>query len=352
MPIALSPALRSQLHPNADVDTSAPRAATRTREAPAATTSPTAALVHYTYTDKSEAAVRARLERYRDGYSGPYFVAGARVVAPAQFRMVGGFNDANAGCVVVHGAPHADPKNARLRELLEVCSRAHLPYPGRCLMGCPEGHELARVTQALIDAGKLPAGDASLPDRIKSLQWHYGIGIDCTDYVLGAALAAHGQRERDVAIRSFGVALPAPGIDYFATATTNPHLQRVEVAAARAGDVFCLDDPGSVGHRAVVYERHVCGDDELSALRAKFGSDCSAFFVGGAVHQIEVDSSWGAGDQGASYGGVRRDTWLFNASTGAWAQLDKRVSADSEPVFRQTGRGPAGEVLRGIFRFK
>ena len=293
-----------------------------------------------------------RLDSYRAAYSGPYRVDGREVTASPQFRMAGGFNDARASLVTGKGIDWASPQ---CREMAAICARAHVSLEalGHCLVGGPSARELRVVTQALIDAGKLPASPGDLASRIKAMQWEHGVGIDCTDYAIGAAMAASGKTRSQIAIQAGKATLPLPACDYFQSADANQHLTRTDVTHARPGDVFCLDDPsGSVGHRAVVYSHKTLDAASVDALAHGHGSIVSRFAAGGPVHAVEVDSSWGAGESGASYGGVRRDTWLYNESTKQWAQLNQRKDTGQPPTFELTPNGPADEKLHALYRFR
>ena len=290
-------------------------------------------------------AAQAQLDAYRASFTPSYDVGGATVRASGQFRMHGGQNDANAGYDDA-GAFH--PNDPHVRELFSICARAHAAGAMHCLMGCPTASELAHVTQALIHAGKLPAGSGSVEARIKSMQWQWGIGIDCTDYVRGAALRASGKSSSQVSFQG----LPSPATDYFQTADSNPHLHKVAIAAARPGDVFVLDAIGDVGHRAVVYSNTVGDAAKISSLASRYGAAVNAFAAGGSVRIVEVDASWSAGSSGAAWGGVRGDTWLYNESTHQWAQINQRVSPPTQPVFQVTPNGPANDVFHGAYRFQ
>jgi hypothetical protein len=256
--------------------------------------------------------------------------------------------------------PHADAHAAPLRA---VCIRAHAPDPTSALQGRPNARDLVRVTQALIDAGELRvpsnATDEQIAVAIKKMQWEWGIGVDCTNYVLPAALRLAGKAESSVHFVVLSgkekkpVTLPCAGCDYFQSAESNPHLERVKIADARTGDVLCLDDPKrGAGHRALVYSHDVLDASKTAALASKYGPDLAAFATPGPVHMIEVDSSWGAGEEGGTYGGTRRDTLFFNETTGQWAQLNARVEAPDKPFFEVTKVGPSDERLHGIYRFR
>ncbi len=296
---------------------------------------------------------QSKLDTYRRGFDGPYVVDGASVSASPQFRMAGGFNDAAAGYSRVPGVGgKIDATNPQVKELNAICAHVGVS-PQHALTGAPTARELVTITQALITAGKLASGPGDVQTRIKDMQWKYGIGIDCTDYVIGAAMKANAKSWSDVSVVVGGFTLPIPGTDYFSTADTNPHLSRVTTSNAKTGDVFCLDSPerGEVGHRAVVYSNEVCDANRCVQLWSKYGAPAAAFLKGGPVHEIQVDASWGAGPTGASFGGVRRDTWFYNESSHEWAQLNAR-NASAAPTFEVTANGPAGENLHGVYRFR
>ena len=297
------------------------------------------------------AAAQAQLDAYRASFTASYNVGGTVVHAATQFRMVGGFNDSAAGSMGPHGF---QANSSRAQELFTICARAHVAGAMHCVLGCPTAGEITHVTQALIDAGKLPPGGGSVESRIKTMQWQWGIGIDCTDYVLGGALRASGKSESQVRVGT----LPSPGVDYFAQADTNPHLHKVGITSARPGDVVTLDAPQvpgqqpDVGHRAIVYSNTVCDPARLSALSSQYGSAVTAFAAGGPVRLFEMDASWSAGMFGGDFGGVRRDTWLYNESTHQWAQINQRVSPPTTPKFEVTPNGPANDVFHGVYRFQ
>jgi len=298
------------------------------------------------------ALVQSRLDAFRDRFSGPYLVAGQSVKASCQFRMVGGYNDSKAGVSRQGDHTLIDTKNPQLRELFTICARAHAPFPQHCLMGCPTASEIVKVTQALIDAGKLPAGPGDVASRIKTMQWQWGIGVDCTDYVMSAAMVANGKSFADVRIDVGHAALPQPGTDYFDTADHNPHLAKPPITEARPGDVFRLDSPHDVGHRAVVHSHTVMDAASCALLAKTYGPSATVFMAGGPIHTFQMDASWSAGEFGASWGGVRRDTWFYNEGTKEWAQVNVRVSPPAQPAFDTTPKGPANDVFHGVYRFR
>ena len=83
-------------------------------------------------------------------------------------------------------------------------------------------------------------------------------------------------------------------------------------------------------------------------LRSLGGPSGSPFFLTPGPHYvIAVDSSWGAGRHGASYGGMRRDTWIYDESTKKWAWMDPHVSP---PTFTVNDDGPSDDRFHGAYR--
>jgi len=313
----------------------------------------TAAVTGIATAEPEKTPAQQRLDAYRATYAGPYRVDGQSVTASPQFRMNHGQNQANAPYLPGKGV---DRKSEHGLALLAACSRAHVSEQAlcHCLVGGPTASELRSVTQALIDAGMLPSGPGSVQARIKTMQWQHGIGIDCTDYVIGGAMAANGKTRAQIEIPYGDATLPMTASDYFLSADANPHLVRTDARHAKTGDVFCLTPtpPETIGHRAVVYANKTLDDSRIAELAHEHGSIVSRFAQGGPVHAIEVDASWGAGPHGGSWGGVRRDTWLYNESTKQWAELNQRQEEGRHATFELTHHGPADEKLHGVYRFR
>ena len=206
--------------------------------------------------------------------------------------------------------------------------------------GTPQ--QVRAVTQALLDAGKLPAGDgnpASAASRVRQMMCDYGLGFDCAGYTQQAFLAAQG-----VARGQVGFANPTnEGL----SALGPPHFQRVAAPEnARPGDLVVLGPPDgdTVGHRAIIAERHELEPGELRRL------GCSpadrAMLAAGHVTVFAVDSSWGSGAN-PSAGGVQRHTWLYDATTGLWGTVD----AGERGTVRLSARPYADHPLEGIYRY-
>jgi cell wall-associated NlpC family hydrolase len=213
------------------------------------------------------------------------------------------------------------------------------------LSGRGSPHSLQALTQALIDAGRVPStvdGGPRLEPRIRQMMFDCGIGIDCAGYVQQAYL------------RTMGVSASAAGW----RARTNEDLSNLgargfvrigDLARVRPGDIVVLGPPPKQpGHRAIVYEQHVATESDLAELRERSGAS-RAFASTPPIRLLSVDSSWGSSGH-AEFGGVRRETWWYSASTGQWAWLDQ--GDDRSRAFRTAGTPmdhPFGEPF-GIYR--
>ncbi|MBX3187016.1 MAG: hypothetical protein KF819_08380 [Labilithrix sp.] len=296
-----------------------------------------AELVSPTLRSSRDVAIQQRLDAFRDRFSGPYDIAGAKVVAPPMFRM----NTPNSG--------NAAKAKAHAAELHEICARAGVASAaGPAGVGRPTPEQLVKVTQALLDAGKLPPPDeqhATLADRIRGMQWEWGIGVDCAGYTQQAAADAHG-----AAGSAFKANLTG---DIFSGMMNDTRFTSVHITQIRPGDVIHLDSPkrGEVGHN-VICRSHAQLDEATRArmFGAETGAIGKAFLAGkGPFHTFEVDSSWGAGN-GSMHGGFRRDTWLFDESTFTWASYpagDRSLPLHVDPM-----TGPQDELFGGAFRPK
>lgn len=270
-----------------------------------------------------------RLDAIRDGYAGPYLVDGQRIAAPAMFRMNGGANQASM-------ERHA-------KELDAIAARVHVSgFKAR--MGIASPDEIVKITQALIEAGKLPAGPGDVATRIRAMQWEWGIGVDCANYTRNALLAATGATSKQLNVGE-------AGFEAFRGLDRNKSFSKISPANVRAGDVVTLDPkpPETWGHNVIVQSREVVTPALVERFAGQYGDEARRFLSGtGPLHLIDVDSSWGAGPNGAAYGGVRRETWFFDESTSHWGYIDHQASP---PAFRTSNDGPAEtDRFHGAYR--
>jgi hypothetical protein len=271
-----------------------------------------------------DAAMQAKLDAVRDAFSGPYVVAGQQIRAQPMFRMT-------THAVSREMAAAVDSLGARAGVRAPIASRFGQPTP----------QDLVKITQALIDAGRLPPGTGDLATRIRRMQWDHGIGVDCAGYAKQALIACSARAPKTY---------PAGSESFRDLDTTRASsFARVPIEKIRPGDLVTLDstEVGGWGHNVVVYS-HVNAD---AACRAKLGERSEAvrdFLASpGPHHVLEVDSSWGAGTEGAECGGYRRDTWLYDASTKTWGSFEPGISP---PSFVSSELGPADDKLHGAYR--
>lgn len=282
-------------------------------------------------------AMQTRLDAFRASASGPYHAEGQTVRAPAQFRMVNGHNQARSDA---HRTT-PDPQD----NLFSVLDRAHLKaWRAAASSGRGTPTDVVKVTQALIDAGKLTPGPQPLDERIRNMQWEWGVGLDCAGYAQQALLAAHPGASPST------LGLKERWNENLSSLGHNSAFTKVGPAASRPGDIVTLENPGDVGHIGIVSSRVAVDAPRARALARQMGSGVASFLAGtGPFHELVIDSSWGAGPTGGWYGGVRQETWLYDEGSGRWAcwrpQLETSVS------FRlEVSEGPCGEKLQGFYR--
>lgn len=225
------------------------------------------------------------------------------------------------------------------KELVAVAARAGIgpEETARLPMGRVAPGTIERVTQGLIDTGKLPPGaTVDLGARIRTMMAHYGVGIDCAGYVQQAFLASRGISRAQAGFR--------PMMFENLSGLSGRGYRRVAPADIAAGDlfIFCAPDRHQVGHTAIVHAARGATAEEarkLATYAHTFGLVDPT-----RLERIEVDTSWGSGADPLN-GGVRRtvfwhdetsDRWMSQA-TGAW-------SVDTTPYPRH--------AIDGVYRLR
>lgn len=285
--------------------------------------------------------MQGRLDDFRDRFSGPYRVDGQSVRARPMFRM----NTADAF--------NRELLQRNLPALRAACTKAGLANEmNLCIAGRGSPEQLVRVTQALLDANRLPPADSkhtTVESRIRLMQWQHGIGVDCAGYTQQAAAFAHGAEGRVFAQNLMG--------DVFTNMRNDRRFVDIDPEDIRPGDVIHLDHPkraqGAVGHNVIVRDHSQITAGELARIPAigpgvaEYSEATRQFLASsGPFHRYTVDSSWGAGEEGNDYGGYRRDTWIYDASSGRWATL----TPEAPRLLYCDPRGPQGEIFAGAFR--
>lgn len=270
-------------------------------------------------------AVQRGLDDLRDRFSGPYVVDGATVTARPMFRMDVVKNSPQTNATLIAAAGR---------------SRAGDPYSLTVGQGTPA--QLVKVTQALIDMGRLPPGPGDVATRIRRMQWEHGIGVDCAGYCKEAIRATAGA----------SVPMGGPGNESFRDLDSPPrsaHFAKQSIVDVRPGDLVTLDPspPETWGHNVVVYRHDVADAASKRALATLHGDTMKAFLASPGPHRVlEVDSSWGAGPNGADFGGFRRDTWIYDESTKTWGSF----AHEAPHAFVTSPDGPSGDRYHGAYR--
>jgi hypothetical protein len=180
-------------------------------------------------------------------------------------------------------------------------------------VGRGEPRRVAALTQALIDANKLPPVEADVSPvlRIRRMMADYGIGYDCAGYVQQAFLAAYGITRAEAGF--------IPILNESLSALWRPRFSRVAPEDSRPGDIIALGPPPkqTVGHRLMVLDRHDASPEEVGRY-CTYGD--AAKLAEGRISVITVESSFGSGaDPGQ--GGVERQTWLYDAVSKRWGNV-------------------------------
>ena len=293
---------------------------------------------------RQQTAECARLDAFLQKACATYVVDGKSVTVAAPFRMIPGYT--------------FDPKDPKTDEYLDqarfaatarqdlfaLASKAGVSRNDveRALYGRAEPEVLRKLTQALIDAGKMPAEAGTPEQRIRRMQFHYGLGFDCAGYTKMAFAAARGVRPEDLphGLADFRENLDQLGMKGFAKTTW---------AQAEPGDIVALGVPDQdrVGHRAILSRARGLDDADRARLHqldnAISGSPATAMLASRNVRVFEVDSSWGCGGD-AARGGVSRETWYLDATSNTWLWTQ-------DGAYRW-GSTPYNHPVIGVYRWK
>lgn len=304
--------------------------------APAAPAAPVAApLPAY---DKK--ATQARLDEFRGQMRSSYIIPGENGGEPReikvmpQFQMEGGLSDPDG-----KGTPKGRVDTVgKVGAVLDLKSNPALrTAAGAAGMGRATPEQMQMVTQALIDAGQLPAakGDHTTDSaRVRKLQWDFGLGSDCAGYVAQAASKGAGRDLGLAGVNKNGDSLQQSlKPDQFDRVTQTPG----QPIRARAGDLIRLNDPtpGEAGHWVSVYDHTTMNKEKVARLHDSSNEFWKGTANSSEVHVYTLDSSWGAGGdwkmrgtQG-DVGGVDRRKWVYNAGNDRWGTYDDRAKNPS-----------------------
>lgn len=293
--------------------------------------------------------IQTRLEAFLERATPSFTLDGKSVRVPLPFRMTvkPGTPDPNDQWQTQESVVKRNEKE--LRSAAASVGLSDPTHLGLLRSGRATPEDVQKVTQALIDRGRLPAQSRELPDaasRVRQMMFDYGLGIDCAGFVQQDLLASRGLRrdqtrlKRDISNEDL-TNLSAEGF------------RKVPIDAAQPGDILVLDPPPGTrepGHTLIVYDRREATAEELTALRSL------PEFASGHVTAYVLDSSFGSKAK-FNEGGVMRQIWWRNDDNKSWAR-QARGTATGFSVWPGTDRNQPdgldqpyfGHRVRGLYR--
>lgn len=241
---------------------------------------------------------------------------GSAATSRAFFRMVqpeaGDHEQALQKVDTLLKKPYGDPPKSAKERDPKIYQMAI-----RCTMGRGTPAELQKVTQGLIDAGafdelaKTTKGWSKLSDadKIRTLQSHFDIGIDCNGACRVYYEAIHGTP----------TAGDAGG--EFINSANRAEFDKITMGDFHPGDVFqCGAINDIAGHWVTVTKTETLAVKDVNA------KDLTPAAVG-PLKVADVSSSWGGGgDPLNARGGPRSETWVYDEGAKRWGSLDRSAS--------------------------
>jgi hypothetical protein len=282
--------------------------------------------------DARSTAVQAKLDAFMQEATPTYHLPdGSSIAVPAFFRMAG------------ENAFHS-PKLAADRPVRDALAKS-LGVQSNVEGGRPSLGDIRKLTQGLIDAGRLGPSTGGSTLQVRQMVWDHGVGIDCAAYVQRALFASQGGDAARYGLQSLNN-------EDLMSLKWNSKWQKVGIEEARPGDLVTLAANGQdCGHTTIVYEHQFASPTQRDAFRATLAAQATrdprvvAVLDDPKLQVFQLDSSWGAGPEPSQGGGVERRTWLY-APAGGWLcqQRNGHFTAD--------GPTPCGHTLGGPFRAK
>jgi hypothetical protein len=265
-------------------------------------------------------AIRSRLDAFRAAATPTYHTPEGDATVSAPFRMQGGYP--------AHEAAVVQSTEATLRAVAKSLGMSN----GDVTMikaGRATPAQVQRLTQGLIDAGKLPppCGDLSLRARVRQMMFDHGIGLDCAGYARQAFLAAHPGAS--------GVRWRAPTNEDLSGLAARG-LVHLSMSDAQAGDLIVLKPPTAreFGHTLIVYDARPATPADIARLSTIGEMDAVVARIASSplVHVFVVDASWGCNCKAAE-GGVEQRTWFEDRVSGQWVSLEdnRHFSVSNSP---------------------
>jgi hypothetical protein len=200
--------------------------------------------------------------------------------------------------------------------------------------GRAKPNQVAKITQALIDAGEFDSFKVKYTtfnnsQLIRRIQYEYGIGIDCGGYVQLSFINAFTGSDDDPARKRISLGLAASRMNENLYWLPSAHFSKIDFIDAKTGDMMVMNprknSDGSI-HAVIIIDHSTKGD----------------------IHTFEVDSSWGHmyGDDAS---GIARRKFIYDAATKMWSDIDPGTGDE-------TGKNSIGPYqehpIKGVYRAK
>lgn len=278
------------------------------------------------------AAIQTRLDAFLAAATPTYHTPEGDVSVAAPFRIRRGFTVHEADVVQPNQSVlHAVAKSIGMTEGEITVIQAGRATPA----------QIRRLTQGLVDSGKLPLPGkdtpAPLAGRLRQMMFDFGIGLDCAGYVRQAFVASHP----DVS----GVSLRAP-VNESLSGLAARGFFRLPLSQARTGDIIVLNPPSprEYGHTLIVHDARPATLADREQLKDLAQTDDKVRRIQGSdrLSVLVVDSSWGSWGS-ALRGGASRQTWFQDARSGQWLGVhDKERSPIVGSLY--------GHTVEGVYR--
>jgi hypothetical protein len=279
-------------------------------------------------------AIQSRLDAFRAAATPIYHTPEGDVKVAAPFRLQGGYP--------AHEAAVVQSTQATLRAVAKSIGMSDgevtVIKAGRATPA-----QVQRLTQGLIDAGRLPppAGTVTLEARVRQMMSDHGVGLDCAGYARQAFVAAHPGAS--------GVRWRAP-VNEDLSGLAARGLVNLSMSDAQTGDLVVLKAPTAreYGHTLIVYDARPATTADLELLQTITAIDpvVASIAKSPLLRAIVVDASWGSyGD--ATRGGVQQRTWFEDPVSGRWLSIEpgRQYSVDKSPYAHRVDgvyRAPGG----------
>jgi hypothetical protein len=265
-------------------------------------------------------AIQSRLDAFRATATPIYHTPEGDAKVATPFRLQGGYP--------AHEAAVVQSTQATLRAVAKSIGMSD----GDVTMikaGRATPAQVQRLTQGLLDAGRLPppAANLTLEARVRQMMFDHGIGLDCAGYARQAFIAAHPGAS--------GVHWRAPANEDLSGLGARG-LVHLSMSDAQPGDLVVLNRPTAkdYGHTLIVYDARPAtpADHEVVRSMKSINPVIGQIAESPLLRVLVVDASWGCNGD-AAQGGVQQRTWFEDPVSGQWLSIesDRHYSIDSSP---------------------